>query len=235
MRKEKERVGGTRARGEHGGGGGGGYTSGPVSVIHQGVLVCCMLATSRANLQTPRFTAGSMPLTIIAPPLLQRRNGEPVEVDIRFRIMWGDSDLDSENKTDFQDFVEDDVDFQTPPEGLLPAGEGKDPQGVDVNFTTGYITATPRSNGNYIMYLIAVDESSPEVSVRLPFLGPSPPAPPPDPSFLFCFAKKGSFLCVHLYFDRERMCTLRVRVPVCRPCIHVSVCPSIRVQVVLGQ
>lgn len=45
----------------------------------------------------------------------------------------------------------------TPPAGLVPAGEGADPGLFDVDSTTGTISALPRRNGNFSMYLLVVD------------------------------------------------------------------------------
>lgn len=46
---------------------------------------------------------------------------------------------------------------ETPPAGLVAAGEGADPGLFDVDSATGTISALPRRNGNFSMYLLVVD------------------------------------------------------------------------------
>lgn len=85
------------------------------------------------------------------------RNGTPaVDVQIQFRLLWGSSG-DSGGVSDA------DHGFQTE---LKPAGEGLDPGRFDVDINTGKIDVAPRSNGNYSMFLVAVDVSTAQPTVR---------------------------------------------------------------------
>lgn len=61
-----------------------------------------------------------------------------------------------------------DSDSETPPKGLAPAGEGFDPGLFDVDPLTGTVSALPRRNGNYTLYLIAVDTAGRAVKFNLP-------------------------------------------------------------------
>lgn len=57
---------------------------------------------------------------------------------------------------------------ETPPAGLVTAGEGADPGFFDVDSETGSISALPRRIGNFSMYLIVVDLAGTAASLGLP-------------------------------------------------------------------
>lgn len=65
----------------------------------------------------------------------------------RFRLMWSSTALPKPALND----------NGRPPSGLVAAGEGADPGLVDVDASSGQISALPRRNGNYSMYLIIED------------------------------------------------------------------------------
>lgn len=76
---------------------------------------------------------------------------------IRYRLAWGPG--------------EDTVDGGsrgTPPAGLLPAGERLDPGLIDVNIITGSVTAMPRRNGKFTMWLLVEDEAGSASKQGLP-------------------------------------------------------------------
>ena len=76
---------------------------------------------------------------------------------IRYRLVWGKGRGGANGAAD-----------GTPPIGLLPAGERLDPGLVDVNIMTGAVTAMPRRNGAFTMWLLAEDEAGTAVELGLP-------------------------------------------------------------------
>jgi hypothetical protein len=77
-------------------------------------------------------------------------NAKGNAADVRFRLLWSTARL-----------ATDTFNTGTPPlTGLVTAGEGADPGLVDVDASTGTISALPRRNGNYTVFLIADDRTA---------------------------------------------------------------------------
>ena len=73
----------------------------------------------------------------------------------KYRLLW--RALDGGTTADDNPGTWQTSNSETPPAGLVAAGEGADPGLFDVDSTTGTISALPRRNGNFSMYLLAVD------------------------------------------------------------------------------
>jgi hypothetical protein len=85
------------------------------------------------------------------------------EGDYTYRLMWRTDRTVDDNKGDW-----DSSNSETPPKGLAPAGEGADPGLFDVEAQNGTITALPRRNGDFSMYLIAFDAAGSASDLGLP-------------------------------------------------------------------
>lgn len=77
---------------------------------------------------------------------------------VRYRLLWGGA-----NDKNGGDYV-----GASPPPGLFPSGEGADPGLFDVDATTGKVTAIPRKNGEFKVYLIVEDGAGSAADNGLP-------------------------------------------------------------------
>jgi serine/threonine protein kinase len=78
--------------------------------------------------------------------------------EIRFRLMWSTDVIST-----------DEFNSGTPPlAGIVHAGEGADPGLFDVDTKTGMISALPKRNGNYTLFLIAEDGAGTATTLGLP-------------------------------------------------------------------
>ena len=117
-----------------------------------------------------KATLHGPPETFIA-ATMSRANG-----NFKYRLMWrdgsggGDGTATDNGPADGGGIAEhwSDSNIETPPTGLVGAGNGADPGLFDVDSTTGTISVLPRRNGNFSLYLLVVDMAGAAVGVGLP-------------------------------------------------------------------
>ena len=103
------------------------------------------------------------PSTFIATSLAgQRQQG-----NFKYRLLWR-SAASSQATADDNLGKWQTSNSETPPAGLVTAGEGADPGLFDVDVNSGTVSALPRRNGNFSMYLLAVDTAGTAASLGLP-------------------------------------------------------------------
>jgi serine/threonine protein kinase len=94
-----------------------------------------------------RTELASPPSDFVESMLTNTKDASTGKKSVRFRLLWGSLDR-----------VHTEYNKGTPPKtGMVPGGEGFDPGLFDVDEKSGKISALPRRNGNYSVFLVADD------------------------------------------------------------------------------